>query len=333
MTPTTCGTARLGSYLLVLMLLPATAAASPQAEQMERADGPVQFATSICRGMGWIGRLVFEPLTLGRYDAETWFQEPRQCYTLLGNTLMALGSVGIESIGHPRQPPVFGAGSFDLFFRTALRSPSDTELFGSEQVSGLIVPVVASGAVLVAGAAFGRRAGYDDALTRALPLLGTGIGGTMLFTNTFKKSFGRERPFFKFADPARRATLSGDDVRESFYSGHAGTAFFAAAFADPVLADIIRTAHPDYALDGDAPWRMRLLRFGQALALYGLASAVGVSRIVDDQHFMTDVLTGALAGTVHGQLTYRWGYRSPDTHAVQVSGFPGAPGLMLEWRL
>jgi membrane-associated phospholipid phosphatase len=162
--------------------------------------------------------------------------------------------------------------------------------------------------------------------------LGAGIGGTMLFTNTFKKSFGRERPYFKFAAPGRRAELNGDDARESFYSSHATTAFFAAAFADPVLADLIRTTRPDYGLGIEAPWSMRMLRFGQAFALYGLAAAVGVSRIVDDQHFMTDVLTGAFAGTLQGYLTYRWGYRSPATQTVEISGFPAGSGVMVHYR-
>lgn len=284
--------------------------------------------TPVCHGLGIVASVVFEPLTLGAYDAATWFAEPRQCYTLLGNATMAIGGIIIEAAGHPRRPAVFGAGSFDRFFRNALRSRSGESVL-DRSISGILVPVVAVGSLLLTDIGVAGVKGYEDAVTRALPLLAVGIGGSTLGVAATQRGFGRERPYLKFADPP---TSGGDTAHESFYSGHATTAFFSAAFADPVLADLLRTRWPDYSLTGDAPWRMRLLRLGQGVVLYGLAALVGYSRIDSDQHYMTDVLAGAFAGTVQGQLTYRWGYRTtPADSSVQVSAMPGAVGLTFSW--
>ena len=61
-----------------------------------------------------------------------------------------------------------------------------------------------------------------------------------------------------------------------------------------------------------------------------LAELLAHSRIDSDKHYMTDVLAGALAGTVHGYLTYRWGYRDKRADSLPtVSAARG--GLVFEW--
>jgi len=326
-TPAWCGTDETSSPAPEVLPTP-----TPEAAPLPTSIGE-RLALSSCHGLGTLLYPVLWPLTLGDYDRSTWFNEEIPCYTLLTNTAMSIGGLIVGSVGHPHRPPVFGAGSFDIFFRDALRSRAGNEIFSSG-VGAVLVPAVGSGAVLLAASAIGGFDGYADSITRALPLLGLGLGGTSLPNNAFKRAFGRDRPFIHFAEPSATgaAASNSDGQHESFYSGHATAAFFSAAFLDPILADILRWKYPQYSLQGDAPWDMRALRVGQGVVLYGLATAVGYQRIQTDQHYMTDVLLGAFMGGLQGQLTYRWGYRRPASTTLTVSAYPGGRGLMLSWR-
>jgi membrane-associated phospholipid phosphatase len=146
--------------------------------------------------------------------------------------------------------------------------------------------------------------------------------------NTPRSSRDR-RPYVQFGnEKAIRDFGTGDDSRESFYSGHVTTAFYSAAFADRVMADVIGTAYPGYSL-AENP----IFRIGQGLALYGLAAGISYSRIAIDRHYMTDVLAGAGVGMLAGQLTYTYGYKKPrTTRPVKIWAMPGARGLQVSWE-
>ena len=304
---------------------------------------PPGIAGSVCAVLGKLAWPIFEPLTVGAYDSTAWSRDRRYCTAVLVSTSMAAAAVGVNEVGHPRRPAVFGAGSVDRFFRDALRSRCKTDNFFAGDLGSLWAPLAATGALVVAAVADGAPGGRSR-LGRAVPLLWLGIGGNGLFTGVFKKSFGRERPYLAFNNErAIEKFGTGDDAHESFYSGHASTAFFTAAFADPVLADLLQARWPGYRLwepresplDAAPTWPMRVLRLGQGLALYGLAAAVAHSRIEIDQHFMTDVVVGALVGAAHGRLLYRWGYRHRGDRGDRrpmVAAVPGGGGLALTWR-
>ncbi len=244
---------------------------------------------------------------------------------------MAVGSVGMRAIGHPRRPPVFGAGDFDRFFRDAFRSRSRVNNFFDGGLGALWAPIFASGALFAAGAVAADSGGYREHVARALPLLWLGIGGNSLPADAFKKAFGRKRPFLRFGnDRAIGAFGIDDDARESFYSGHASTAFFTAAFADPVMAEIVRIRWPRYGLSGDAPVGLKALRLLQGAALYGLAAGVAYSRLDIDKHYMSDVIAGGVAGFAHGRLLYHLGYKGGGRR-VAVRPMHGGRGLEIAW--
>lgn len=288
-------------------------------------------AAGACKGFGALAYPALEPLTWGKYEWTAWSEDRRLCYSMLAEAGLAAASFGV-SFAEPRSSPVFGAGSFDRFFRDALRSRSKTDNFFNGTIGSLYAPMFASaGALLVSAGVAGAEA-YQDTVTRALPLLWLALGGNSLATGVVKKSFGRERPYLKFDNERGIDAFGrGDDSRQSFYSGHASTAFLAASFIDPVMADAVRSTEPRYSLASGASWSLRLLRLGQALALYGLATGVAYSRIEIDLHYMTDVLAGAAAGTLHGHLLYHWSYRRQDRRPT-VSAAPHGRGLMLTWR-
>ncbi len=303
---------------------------TPEPADGDQLPAPARWG---CQVLGTVAFPVLKPLSGGTYDRYAWARNRPLCFTLLTQTTMAIGGVVVESVGHPTTPPVFGAGSFDRFFRDALRSRSKHQNIFNDDVGGFLAPILASGSLLITASLAAGTEGYRESLTRALPLLWFGIGGNSLPTAVFKKSFGRERPFLKFNNqPAIRAFGVDDDARQSFYSGYASTAFFTAAFADLVMADLVRLNQPNYSLGSDSPWRLRLLRLGQAFALYGLATTVAYSRIEIDKYYMTDVLLAGFIGTLHVRLMYRWGYQAAEPrHALSVSGLPGGTGLTVSW--
>ncbi len=252
--------------------------------------------------------------------------------TLTATAGLAAISVAVR-YAEPAGSPAFGAGSFDRFFRDALRSRSKTDNFLDGGLGDMYLPLIGTGLLLGASAADQGIDGYRDAVTRAVPLLWFGIGGNDLFVTSAKKAFGRKRPYLRFENErAIREFGTGDDARESFYSGHATTGFFAAAFTDRVLADVLQKRHPDYCLSCGASWTQRLLRAGQAALLYGLASYVGYSRIEIDKHYMTDVLAGAAIGALNGQLTYVWGYRPESERRRAVEPVVGPGSVALRWE-
>jgi membrane-associated phospholipid phosphatase len=264
--------------------------------------------------------------TMIKNSACNALRDERYRWTLLAHTIAGLGSFAVREIGHPRSPAVFGAGSFDKFFRDAFRSRSHEGNFLDNEVGAVAVPLLGTGLMLVSGNLFDTRAEQVDAMVRAFPLLWIGVAGSSLPTEIAKKSFGRKRPFLRFQNESAIDEYGDDDdARKSFYSGHSSTSFFASTFLDRVFAEWIRKNHPDYDLRHS--WGRRL----QAGFFHGLAAGVAYSRIDADKHFMTDVLMGAAAGWVIGEATYRFGYARPES-AVAVQPAEGGRGIQVSYR-
>jgi hypothetical protein len=103
----------------------------------------------------------------------------------------------------------------------------------------------------------------------------------------FKNTILRYRPYNYFGDiPAGK----GSDYFKSFPSRHTAFAFMSAGFA----ASTFLAEYPD------SPWKIPL-----AAAAYTLASGVGAGRIFSGSHFISDVLAGAVIGSLYGHLIPR----------------------------
>ncbi len=116
------------------------------------------------------------------------------------------------------------------------------------------------------------------------------VTGTVL-----KDFFGRARPFVDTVSPnpndwkLLRGFHAGEEYR-SFPSGHTTAAFAAAA---AVSAETSR-------------WWPQLTYFGIGPILYGGATAVGLSRMYNNRHWASDVITGAMIGTFAGTKVVRY---------------------------
>jgi undecaprenyl-diphosphatase len=99
-------------------------------------------------------------------------------------------------------------------------------------------------------------------------LVATAVWGADLISLGIKEAVGRPRPFVADAEPA---PLLLGVVGDSFPSGHAATSFAGAAMLMRYLA-------------------------GRWLVLFGLAAAIGFSRVYVGVHYPSDVVGGALLG-------------------------------------
>ena len=126
------------------------------------------------------------------------------------------------------------------------------------------------------------------------------VGG--LFAGVLKDAFGRARPFVKPRKDSvdfdannwqfGRGLRAGDSYR-SFPSGHTVAAFAAAA------AVVNETSRwwPDYT------WII-------GPTMFAGAGLVGVSRMYNNRHWATDVMTGAAIGTFAGNKVVRYFHRT-----------------------
>lgn len=134
-------------------------------------------------------------------------------------------------------------------------------------------------------------------------LVAMGLAGFL--TVAAKVVVGRARP------TTERGTHHFEPLRfttsyNSFPSGHTSQAFaLAAAIA----------AHT----------RLRAVRFG----MYGAAGIVGIARVAADRHFASDVVAGAILGTVVGRGVVHHFGGDPGRVALSPTWLPGQLGLAL----
>lgn len=154
---------------------------------------------------------------------------------------------------------------------------------------GLLAAAVASPIAYLTGNTI------EDADGDRLLLYGEAMAINLAVFEGAKHLVQRPRPYLysKSQAVAQYAADQGDDAYQSFYSAHAATAF-CAAMAGAYLVGA-STGNP----------RVRTLAWGSGFAV---AAAVANLRVRAGKHFYSDVVIGALVGTVIG-------YAVPALHA------------------
>ena len=134
-----------------------------------------------------------------------------------------------------------------------------------------------------------NRSGEDIA-TLGVMYLET-MAGAYISKEVMKKVIDRPRPYTYF-DGAPEEEI--DDWNNSFPSGHTTLSFASAGFISYVFSHY----YPD------SKWKAPVIA-----ASYSLATATAVLRTMSGNHFMTDVLAGAVLGTI-------WGIGIPMLHTL-----------------
>lgn len=162
--------------------------------------------------------------------------------------------------------------------------PQENRFF--KKVAVIVEAIAEPGALLIGGGLYGigRLAGNER-------MADLGLHGTeaiivgMLLTSAIKVGAGRQRPYVNRDTPHKFGFLRGwkQEQYRSFPSGHSLIAFAAAA----AVTNETNRWWPNSA------WYI-------APAMYGGAMLVALSRMYDNKHWATDVLTGAAIGTFTG---------------------------------
>jgi len=141
---------------------------------------------------------------------------------------------------------------------------------------------------------------------------------SVMYAQTAMLAFGTERliknnvtRFRPFLHDGRALTF--DDRNESFPSGHTTMAFMSATF----FATAFSLEHPD------SRWKWPLI-----IGSHSLAASVGTMRVVSGMHFVTDVLAGAVLGSLFGWVVPAL-HRNPNSN---FSAIATGNGLLLSLR-
>lgn len=119
-----------------------------------------------------------------------------------------------------------------------------------------------------------------------------------------KNLFPRYRPYMYFSGYPE-SEIGDGDYRQSFPSGHASLAFTAAAFTAASYA----LYYPE------SSWRVPAVA-----GAYAVAASAAALRVASGSHYLTDVLSGAVLGTLSGWLVPVLHARFADR---QGTGSPG----------
>ena len=187
---------------------------------------------------------------------------------------------------------------FDKELARRLQTPGAQERQFIRQQSSRLRVLGAPGTVIIgatmygAGRAFGNERIADLGLhgTEAI-LIGLGV------TGIGKSLAGRQRPYADVNDPANWGWGRGfkEDKYRSFPSGHSTMGFAAAA---AVSAETVRW------------WPNTRWIIGPTM--YTGAALIGLSRMYDNKHWASDVLTGAAIGTFAGLKVVRYTHSHPN---------------------
>ena len=127
---------------------------------------------------------------------------------------------------------------------------------------------------------------------------------TTASTGLVKRIVGRRRPVLDRADATEigqseyDAIQASDSGHLSFYSAATSEAFTYGSYLDLVVAR---------RLEGRRGWRIVT-----GMGFYGLAGYIGYTRLRQGEHYLTDVLAGAAAGTFVGRGFYKANHRDEN---------------------
>ena len=128
----------------------------------------------------------------------------------------------------------------------------------------------------------------DNTIRDDFIVLGVMYGESLFITNglsmTVKNKVQRNRPYTYNSSVPHKDKKQKDAVL-SFYSGHTANAFNSAVFASTVFSDY----HPN------SPWRYTV--WGTTLMA---ASTTGYLRYYSGKHYPTDIIAGAIIGSITG---------------------------------
>ncbi|MEP6732281.1 MAG: phosphatase PAP2 family protein [bacterium] len=229
----------------------------------------------------------FVGLTFAMFPADKHFAQAIQDEDLQNNRLFNNPAKGVELITSPGAF-IIGGGLYVVGKATGHKDLADLGWHGTEAV------ILASGVTSVLKGVLGRARPYVTNDTNPHDFsFGRGFGGGTRIKNP-------------------SGQLYGTSDYQSFPSGHATTAFAAAA----AVTSEMRRMYPK------SVWYV-------APVMYGGATLVGLSRMYHNNHWASDVVLGAAIGTFSGLKVVRYSHAHPDNkldHFILGASIIPSPG-------
>jgi len=260
-----------------------------------------------CKGYAWVmvlfGGLLAAPAHSDGLRDLTDGQEAAIFGSSAG--LVLLGRLVTNSDHDTLARTDYRPNAFDRWVRGGLRGAGERPTnFLDSDLGGKMTPFVAFCALAILDI-------DRSEFSRDMPLFLAGVMATKGITDLGKSLFSRPRPYTL----NRSLTYSPDEEHQrSFFSGHASSAFYTAAFFNKRFRRYMRQ---NWTSD-----EYRIGRWLSPLVTFGWAVIVGYSRVHADQHYLTDVAAGALVGALIGELYYHLGYTSESSSGADSSNEP-----------
>jgi membrane-associated phospholipid phosphatase len=125
-------------------------------------------------------------------------------------------------------------------------------------------------------------------------------------TRNAKGLFDRRRPYLYNRSISNKEKMTeGSDAECSFWSGHTSQAFCAASFLSKVYADMHPGSPVIYVVTGTS---------------FTLASTIGLLRYRAGMHFPSDIIVGAVVGSIIGYCVPALHLRSDGLEITPVTG-------------
>lgn len=238
--------------------------------------------------------------------------------------LISAGAVGISALGVMVKNKANGEKSLihgPILFDAALQKflggdcRANKTNFLDNTVGSAATPVVTGLMLFTADMNWPETEDKGKFVAQDMFLFSSGILATKGVTSLAKGIVSRERPL-PCLDPGEaelRNDINFEYDHNSFFSGHASSAFFSAVYLNKRLRSIMRHELTPDEYNG---WS-----WAPPAVLFSWASFVGWSRIQAYKHFFTDVIAGAVAGYLMAELFYSFNdFNEIASSSSQTSG-------------
>ncbi|HEX4512588.1 MAG TPA: phosphatase PAP2 family protein [Polyangiaceae bacterium] len=247
-----------------------------------------------------------------------WSRANATDYAVTG---VGLATTLAMAIVPPRSEHTMGGVLFDDSARSVLRLHALADRYFARDMSDVLLSLVTTYPILfdsfIIGYGYFRNA---DVAYQMTVIDAEALAIASALQGIANVSASRERPYGQdcgTAVPATTSDCNGPSRYRSFFSGHATISFTSAGLAC--------SHHLKLHLFGDAA---DIVACATALAT---ASAVSLLRVMGDEHYATDVVTGAIVGTAVGFLVPAFHYathsRKGSRAAFEWHVVPSAGGV------
>jgi membrane-associated phospholipid phosphatase len=255
---------------------------------------------------------------------------PAERVTTVFAGLTGVAALAVAPVWYTPDAPSLGApepGSFDRRISESLYRAGGRDerfLWGVPDVAGLFVLPYLPLFYYAGDLTWQLRTGHplfgDVDAEHHLWAYAEALGWTALISGATKVLTGRPRPYLVLNHPELRDSAREDNL--SFYSGHSAAMFCAASFVALDVSDRLRRGP---LREAGQLKRLALGVLAPYAAAYGLAGLVGVSRIIDQQHWASDVVMGGVLGAGAAHLAYVTHFDAAGRPRRRLGGDPLDP--------